>query len=239
MDNRHNLFSEQDNITAKASFNSDTGEKEIHFYLNNDKISPWHELEFRNKDETINMICEIPRYTRKKYEIRTDLKYNPIVQDTINEKPREYIYGDMLFNYGAIPQTWEDPNILCDGTMKHGDNDPLDIIDIGDYQSQVGMVYRVKVIGVLALIDEDETDWKVISINIQDSNAKNINNLESVKYYKPGCLEAIKHWFEHYKTVRGKEKNKFGFNGEYKGVEYTNLVIDKCHKMWIKIKDNL
>ena len=99
----------------------------------------------------------------------------------------------------SYPQI-EDPKILCLETGKCGDNDPLDIVDIGDYQSQVGMVYKVKILGILALIDENETDYKVISINVKDANAKNINDLRSVAYYKPGCLEAIKYWFENYKN---------------------------------------
>ena len=204
----------------------------LYFTMDNTDISPWHDIPHVNIDESVNMICEIPRYTRKKFEIETKIENNPIKQDTIDGKPREYLYGDMLFNYGAIPQTWEDPNILCDKTLKYGDNDPLDIIDIGDYQAKVGMVYKVKVLGILALIDDGETDWKVIAINVNDPNCDDIDTLDSVEYYKPGCLNAVKRWFENYKTVRGKEKNCFAFNGEYKDMEYTKNVILKCHEMW-------
>jgi len=205
------------------------------FHLNSREISPWHDIPYKNNDGTINMVCEIPRYTRKKYEINIKIKNNPIIQDEINGQPREYKYGDMLFNYGAIPQTWEDPNILCSDTMKYGDNDPLDIIDIGDSQATLGSVYKVKILGILALIDEDETDWKVISINVKDQHANNINDLDSIEQYKPGCLGAIKNWFENYKTVTGKNRNKFGFNGKYKDINYTSLIIEKCHQMWKKV----
>ena len=58
----------------------------------------------------------------------------------------------------------------------------------------------------------EETDWKIIAINVNDRCCEHINDIRSVNYYKPGCLKAIKDWFEHYKTARGKEKNKFGFN---------------------------
>ena len=207
----------------------------IYFHLNGHEISPWHDIPYKNKDNTINMVCEIPRYTRKKFEINTKVRNNPIIQDDINGQPREYKYGDMLFNYGAIPQTWEDPNILCSDTMKYGDNDPLDIIDIGDTQAIVGYVYKVKPLGILALIDEDETDWKVIGINIKDQHSDNIDNLESIEQYKPGCMNAIKYWFENYKTVRGKNRNKFAFNGEYKDIKYTCMIIEKCHQMWKKV----
>ena len=33
---------------------------------------------------------------------------------------------------------------------------------------KMGYVYPVKILGILALIDDDETDWKVIVINIRD-----------------------------------------------------------------------
>eukprot|EP00965_Chrysotila_dentata_P037757 1255681-Pleurochrysis_carterae.AAC.1 len=36
-------------------------------------------------------------------------EFNPIKQDTKNGKLREYKYGDMLFNYGAFPQTCAPP----------------------------------------------------------------------------------------------------------------------------------
>jgi len=227
---RNNLFSINQEIKLVDNLNSNN--KEIYFTRNNEIISPWHDIQYLNEDNTINMICEIPRYTRKKFEINTKLKNNPILQDTINGKPREYLYGDMLFNYGAIPQTWENPNILCESTLKYGDDDPLDVIDIGDYQAIVGLVYKVKVIGILALIDGGETDWKVIAININDPNSENINSLDDVEHYKPGCLGAVKHWFENYKTVRGKAKNIFAFDGKYKGMEYTKNIINKCHLMW-------
>ena len=39
----------------------------------------------------------------------TDEKWNPIKQDTKKGKLR--FYGiDPVFNYGCLPQTWEDPN---------------------------------------------------------------------------------------------------------------------------------
>ncbi len=74
---------------------------------------------------TYNFICEIPKWTRKKMEIATRELYNPIKQDTNNGRLREYLWGDMLFNYGAFPQTWEDPAHVTPDTGAKGDNDPL------------------------------------------------------------------------------------------------------------------
>lgn len=38
-----------------------------------------------------------------------------------------------------------------------------------------GEVIQVKVLGTLALIDEGETDWKIIAINVEDPEADNYN----------------------------------------------------------------
>lgn len=39
-----------------------------------------------------------------------------------------------------------------------------------------GEVIKVKVLGVLAMIDEGETDWKVIAINVEDPEANELNS---------------------------------------------------------------
>jgi inorganic pyrophosphatase len=42
-----------------------------------------------------------------------------------------------------------------------GDNDPVDVVEIGSSQLKMGGVYRVKPLGVYAMIDDGELDWKV------------------------------------------------------------------------------
>ena len=41
-----------------------------------------------------------------------------------------------------------------------------------------GSVVQVKVLGALALIDEGETDWKILTIDITDSLANDIIDLD-------------------------------------------------------------
>lgn len=56
-----------------------------------------------------------------------------------------------------------------------------------------GQVIQVKVLGILAMIDEGETDWKVIAINVEDSDAKNLNSgcFPPIIYkLGMGCLKA-------------------------------------------------
>lgn len=56
----------------------------------------------------INMIVEIPKLCREKMEVATCREGNPLMQDSKNGKPRLF-HAPMYWNYGAIPQTWENP----------------------------------------------------------------------------------------------------------------------------------
>ena len=59
-----------------------------------------------------------------------------------------------IWNYGALPQTWEDPEHVDAATQCKGDGDPIDVCEIGQKVHQRGAVIQVKVIGTLAMIDE-------------------------------------------------------------------------------------
>lgn len=113
--------------------------------------------------------------TRAKLEINTKETHNPIAQDTKNGKLRFINYSPVLFNYGAFPQTWENPKETHPDTGKPGDGDPVDVVDISSARLESGQVARVKVVGALALIDEGETDWKILVVNIDDRDAAQIN----------------------------------------------------------------
>ena len=210
------------------------------FYIkkDNDFISILNDVPLQNEDNTYNMICEIPKYTRKKMEINLSEKYTPIQQDINKDGTlRTYNWGDMLFNYGAFPQTWENPNKMSEFIDIYGDNDPLDVIDIGESQSKIGMVYKVKILGILGMVDQDELDWKVIAININDSFAHKLNTIADVNIYKPGVLHTIKEWLRVYKVVDGKKKNKFIFNEDFKDAAFAYKVINETHREWCDNKE--
>ena len=85
-----------------------------------------------------------------------------------------------IWNYGAIPQTWENPEAVDSHTGKIGDNDPLDICEIGRQVGYTGQVKQVKILGVMAMIDEGETDWKLIGIDITDPDASKLNDVDDL-----------------------------------------------------------
>jgi inorganic pyrophosphatase len=85
-----------------------------------------------------------------------------------------------------------------------GDNDPIDVIEIGTKQLHTGSITPVKVLGVLALIDDGETDWKVIAINTNDSLSKHLHDIDDVRKQVPGCLKAIREYLRIYKVCTGR-----------------------------------
>ncbi|UJR35102.1 hypothetical protein I4U23_027874 [Adineta vaga] len=209
-------------------------------------VSPFHDIplvnEEHNKDqsETIyNMVVEVPRWTNAKMEINKQLKMNPLVQDIKNGKPRfvhnVFPYHGYLWNYGALPQTWEDPNHVDEDTKTTGDNDPLDVCEIGTTLHATGSIIPVKIVGVLGLIDEGETDWKLIGIDIRDKLATQINDIDDVDKHLPGLLEATRRWFKYYKVPTGKPPNKFALNEQYGDRAYAQRVIDETRKYWEKL----
>ncbi|XP_028661018.1 inorganic pyrophosphatase 2, mitochondrial isoform X2 [Erpetoichthys calabaricus] len=201
-------------------------------------ISPFHDIPlFAGIEQTVfNMVVEVPRWTNAKMEISTKEPLNPIKQD-IKKGRLRYIsnvfpYKGYIWNYGALPQTWEDPNHKDSDTDCCGDNDPIDVCDIGSKVCLPGEVIQVKVLGILPLIDERETDWKIIAINTEDQDAENINSIEDIRRLKPGYLEATLSWFKNYKVPDGKPQNQFAHNGEFKDKEYAVDIIKSTHAYW-------
>ena len=209
-----------------------------YYYYNKNYISPWHDISLKN-GEYYNFICEIPKWSRAKFEIDTTDKYNPLVQDIENNKPRFYSWGDTLFNYGAFPQTWENNKSISEYTKKPGDNDPLDVIEISVGALKRGSVIPVKVLGIIPLIDSGETDWKVIAISKYDKFCKKINNLEDIEKYMPGFLDAIINWLVNYKSISKKVINKIAIiNDKQIGdKKLAEKIIKETHDEWLKLTD--
>lgn len=164
---------------------------------------------------------------------------NPIKQDTKKGKLRFvrncFPHKGYLWNYGAFPQTWEDPNATHPETKAKGDNDPLDVCEIGELVAKPGEVKQVKVLGTMALLDEGETDWKIIVIDVNDPLAPKLNDIEDVERHLPGLLRATNEWFRIYKIPDGKPENQFAFSGECKNRKYAMDVVRECAEAWEKL----
>ena len=87
----------------------------------------------------------------------------------------------------------------------------------------------------MALLDEEETDWKVIVIDVHDPLAPKLNDVEDVERHLPGLLRATNEWFRIYKIPDGKPENQFAFSGECKNKKYAEEVIRECSDAWERL----
>ncbi|KAJ1733508.1 Inorganic pyrophosphatase [Coemansia biformis] len=201
-------------------------------------VSPFHDIPlFADEANGIyNMVVEIPRWTNAKMEISKEDTLNPIKQDTKKGKLRyvrnAFPHHGYIWNYGALPKTWEDPSQTNSDTKCSGDNDPIDVCEIGEAVGYTGQVKQVKVLGVMALIDEGETDWKVLAIDINDPLAPKMNDVDDIERYMPGLLHATTEWFRIYKIPDGKPENQFAFGGEAKKRAYAVDVVKETAEAW-------
>jgi inorganic pyrophosphatase len=198
-------------------------------------ISPWHDIPLYAGDGLFNFVVEIPKETSAKMEVATEEPNTPIKQDTKKGKLRFYPYN-INWNYGLLPQTWEDPSHSNpDVENAFGDNDPVDVVEIGERQAKIGEVLKVKPIAVLAMIDEGELDWKVVAISTDDPKADLINNVADCEKHLPGTLTAIRDWFRDYKIPDGKPANKFGLGNKPADKDYALKVIAETNEAWAKL----
>lgn len=184
----------------------------------------------------VNMVVEIPRWTNAKMEISLGEPLNPIKQD-VKKGALRYVsnvfpHRGYIWNYGALPQTWENPRHLDPRTGARGDNDPVDVIEVGERVARRGDVIAVKLLGALALLDEGETDWKLVAVDARDPLAAQLADVRDVERLLPGLLAATVEWFRLYKVPDGKPVNEFAFDARPKDAEFAYTVVDEVHAFW-------
>ena len=141
-----------------------------------------------NPPEIFNVIIEIPKGSRVKYEI--DRKSSsPLVRvDRILRFP-----GGYPVNYGFIPST-------CDE-----DGDPIDVIILCDEPIQPLTLVVCKPVGLLNMMDTGERDDKVLAVITTDPMYGEVKPERLSRIYTER-FEELKYFFEHYKE---REPNRW------------------------------
>lgn len=202
---------------------------------NGEVISAFHDIPHKT-GKFYNCINEIPRFEHAKFEISKSEKFNPVMQDIKKGKVRfvknVFPMCGYPFNYGAIPQTWENPKHKDDQIGAFGDNDPIDVIEIGSLRKSIGEVYQAKVLGAFALIDDGEADWKIVVIDSKDALVDKLNNIDDIKQHLPGILDYLYIFLRDYKLPDDKPRNEFAFEGKFLDAEIAIKAVEKMHLHW-------
>lgn len=142
----------------------------------------WHGIS-AGSPESINVIIEIPKLSRVKYEL--DKETGLIHVDRVLYSPMHY-----PANYGFSPQTlWDD-------------GDPLDVLVMSYEPFVPGCLVRVRPIGVMEMIDDGESDSKILGVPEKDPRFKGVKDIGDLEDH---LLEEIQHFFKVYKDLQEKE----------------------------------
>jgi len=208
------------------------GSREFRVFFGKDGllVSPFHDIPlWADKEKGIaNMVVEIPRGTQPKLEISRNEPLNPIKQDEKNGKLRN-ISIPYPFNYGAFPQTWENPVIKDADTGCAGDNDPIDVCEIGSKVHKTGEVIQVKILGTWAMIDAGETDWKILAVDVNDPDAAKWNVHTDVP---KELVDKVFTFLRDYKIPDGNPANKFGFDDKLCDRKLALQKIGETNEYW-------
>ena len=147
-----------------------------------------------NADGTVNQVVEIPAGTNDKFEV--DEATGKMSWELKNGVPRVIAYLGYPGNYGMVPRTIS------------GDGDSLDILTIGHFEER-GKVMRVKVIGVLRLIDGGEIDDKLIAV-LPNEELGDVDSLAELDARFAGITTIIETWFVNYKGPGALQSGGFG-----------------------------
>jgi inorganic pyrophosphatase len=140
-----------------------------------------HDLPFGEENVSLNTFIEIPMGSMNKIEYSTELGVFELdrVEPGIFAKP---------VNYGFIPQTWDE------------DNDPLDTLIITEETLPMGLLVKVKVVGVLNFVDDGENDHKIICVPMDDRNTG--SEINDVSDLSDAWKKKLEHHFMHYKDLK-------------------------------------
>jgi len=179
------------------------------------------DIKIYNEDKTINAVIEIPAGTLEKWEISKDGK--KIEQEINNSKIRKINYLAYPFNYGFIPQTMIP-------VEEGGDGDQLDIIIIGPSIKR-GSIAKVKPIGAIIAVDNNELDTKIVSVAINDLEISRINSINDLNKNYLGLFDIILTWIENYKGEVIEIKNTIGKKATFQ-------YINKYHEKYLANKND-
>ncbi|MGH7460846.1 MAG: inorganic diphosphatase [Longimicrobiales bacterium] len=154
------------------------------------RFNAWHDLPAGPAvPDHLNVIIEIPRGSRNKYELDKDtglFRFDRLLYSAV------YYPGD----YGFVPQTLAD------------DDDPLDVLVMVTVPTFPGCLVAVRPVGVFEMSDEKGHDEKILAVPVKDPLYDEYQELTHVPKH---FLREVEHFFAIYKELEGVQTNVIGW----------------------------
>jgi inorganic pyrophosphatase len=174
----------------------------------------WHDVEVDiSKPEEVLVIIEVPKGSKNKYELH---------KPTGLMKVDRVLFSSVHYpaNYGFIPQSY------CE------DNDPLDVLVLGQEPVAPLTIMTAKPIGVMKMKDQGEADDKIIAVHANDPEFSAYNSIHELPAHR---LKEVQRFFEDYKTLEHKAVVVNGFLDRKDAIE----VIIEAFKLYRQNRDRL
>jgi len=175
-------------------------------------MHPWHDLDPRAGD-ALNCVIEIPAGSTVKYEL--DKTTGLLRVDRV-------LYSSVHYpaNYGFLPRTY------CD------DNDPLDVLVLGQVEVVPLCILRAKAIGVMQMIDQNEEDDKIIAVHADDPEYRDYRDISELPEHR---LKSLRRFFEDYKALEMKQVKVERFMGR---IDACNIIAQSM-KLYADLRGEL
>jgi len=200
-------------------------------------VSLWHDVELHVKtwlDEDTGLfryVNEMPQGSLQKFEVQPHVPENAISEDPKGSTRLAAFGRPVPFNYGCLPQTYRDPEKVDELYNAPGDDDPLDILDLGSQTVGVGEVVQCRPLGAVCLIDEGQADWKILAVNTEQpgplAQARSVDDVERIA---PGRIAECLKWIDDFKQSSGKGEAKLHF--EVHDAQRAIGLIEQDHVSW-------
>jgi inorganic pyrophosphatase len=162
----------------------------------------WMSILLEENSEEMDVIIEIPRNSRIKYEY--DKVSQRMVCDRVLTTPFSY-----FFNYGFLPNTLSE------------DGDPIDAVVLMEDAIFPGCSIRCRILGVLETEDEKGQDPKLILCPVSKVDP-GYDHWKDILDVSIALLNKIKHFFTHYKDL---EEGKYVKVGHFTSKEDARQII--------------
>ena len=161
----------------------------------------WHDIDpSRITRKDFEAVIEISKGSKMKYEL--DKETGLLKLDRVLHTSTHY-----PANYGFIPRTFAD------------DNDPLDVLVLCSEKIEPMALVRCYPIGVISMVEGGHADDKIIAIPFGDPT---YNTYKDITELPPYIFEEMKHFFQVYKNLEGKET----VVNEVQGAEVAREIIE-------------
>ena len=145
---------------------------------------PWHDIALPPDDQldVFPVVIEVPQGNKNKYELDKEtglLRVDRVLYSAVHYPA----------NYGFVPRTYA------------GDDDPLDVLVLGQEPVVPLAVLDARAIGGFQMRDEHGEDINIIAVHVNDPAVADYNDIDELPRH---VTAEIMRFFEDYKVLEGK-----------------------------------